>query len=826
MNGFRRTNATSGVPSEPHAHARMLAAASLDEALTSAESASLAGHLDGCRECRQAALDYAFQGERVHGLPAIEPRRDLAASLAARLDVEEAHRADDRARRAGPRRISWQAHPTARRAPSMLVPAGAGAPFRRPTPAAATVGAGAALSVVAAISLIVAGLPGVLTRPAATPFAIEASTVSWVTREADGRFLVQTASVDRACVGATYGCQGFGAQPTTVVALDMEPASVLIARGGHDAIVIDAGAGGVRPDGGSVYAIQLPAPFPASSVAAALAAGGAAAGADPGVPGSVGAVAPPTGSALAGAAPTGSTAGALLSPAPTRSSRSDPAALALVAGLATATTAAGRTAPDRRVATAAPSAPTIVVGAAASLPSAIPLPTAAATRAIAQDVVLVGGRAAYSPDGRWFAFSAEPADGTAGPDVYVWRVGEATTREITTDHAAVFAGWVGDRLLVSAPDERVRGAGSAPTGIASAVTSPRPSAKPGTRPAATARPARIAPSAGTTAGAVATGRPSSSAKPSASAVDDASATLDAQPPTMPYSYLVDPATRERTPLEPRGLWMPSVDPTGTRVVGWLGTVRVDPATRSWRPADGALVVESWSSVLGGPDVETPAASPAATDAPGTTAAPARSGSPRVAASHHPVETVPPDGTAPALPPEASPEADFGASGHGLRVGVGSTGTGADAPTASPSANEASPSPVPAASGTPIATAAAGGPVTLRVAGLAAIPATWQVGWDVEGTHLAVWVADAGSQEVGKLSVVALDSANAASPKALLSGTPALSAFAMGRGRIAWATPPDATGTGGQVRMLVWSGDSVGQMYTETIHGLETLCGAD
>ena len=134
--------------------------------------------------------------------------------------------------------------------------------------------------------------------------------------------------------------------------------------------------------------------------------------------------------------------------------------------------------------------------------------------------------------------------------------------------------------------------------------------------------------------------------------------------------------------------------------------------------------------------------------------------------------------------------------------------------------------VSAASGTPIATAAAGGPVTLRVAGLAAIPATWQVGWDVEGTHLAVWVADAGSQEVGKLSVVALDSANAASPKALLSGTPALSAFAMGRGRIAWATPPDATGTGGQVRMLVWSGDSVGQMYTETIHGLETLCGAD
>jgi hypothetical protein len=117
-------------------------------------------------------------------------------------------------------------------------------------------------------------------------------------------------------------------------------------------------------------------------------------------------------------------------------------------------------------------------------------------------------------------------------------------------------------------------------------------------------------------------------------------------------------------------------------------------------------------------------------------------------------------------------------------------------------------------------------VALRIAGLAALPATWQVGWDQDGTHIAVWVADAGSQEVGRLSLVALDAENAASPKALLSATPALSAFAMGRGRIAWATPADETGAGGQVRMLVWSGSSVGQMFTGPIDGLETLCGAD
>ena len=43
---------------------------------------------------------------------------------------------------------------------------------------------------------------------------------------------------------------------------------------------------------------------------------------------------------------------------------------------------------------------------------------------IASDVVIVGSAAGYSPDGSRFAFSARPADGSAGPDVYVWRVGD------------------------------------------------------------------------------------------------------------------------------------------------------------------------------------------------------------------------------------------------------------------------------------------------------------------------------------------------------------------------------------------------------------------
>jgi cellulose synthase/poly-beta-1,6-N-acetylglucosamine synthase-like glycosyltransferase len=51
-----------------------------------------------------------------------------------------------------------------------------------------------------------------------------------------------------------------------------------------------------------------------------------------------------------------------------------------------------------------------------------------ATVQVARDlwpgVKVVGQSAAYSPDGAWFAFTARPTDGSEGPDIYVWRVGD------------------------------------------------------------------------------------------------------------------------------------------------------------------------------------------------------------------------------------------------------------------------------------------------------------------------------------------------------------------------------------------------------------------
>jgi hypothetical protein len=68
---------------------------------------------------------------------------------------------------------------------------------------------------------------------------------------------------------------------------------------------------------------------------------------------------------------------------------------------------------------------------------------------IASDVIVVGPVAAYNRAGTRFAFTARPADGSSGPDVYVWNTSEPRARAITTDGRSVFAGWHSGDLVVS-----------------------------------------------------------------------------------------------------------------------------------------------------------------------------------------------------------------------------------------------------------------------------------------------------------------------------------------------------------------------------------------
>ncbi len=69
----------------------------------------------------------------------------------------------------------------------------------------------------------------------------------------------------------------------------------------------------------------------------------------------------------------------------------------------------------------------------------------AASRATSRSIE---SSAAFSPDGEWFAFTAQPSDGSGGPDVYVWRVGDAETQRLTERRHVVL------RLVVRRPDRR------------------------------------------------------------------------------------------------------------------------------------------------------------------------------------------------------------------------------------------------------------------------------------------------------------------------------------------------------------------------------------
>ena len=762
MSGLRRFTLRSDRARDAHERARGLAASGISEVLRPDDASWLATHLDGCRPCREAVVDYALQGERVRSLPSMEPPRDLAAALAARLDVEEARVADERARVARRRSATSQAHPLPRRAfgSSQPVLAGFPASLGRPTPFAAAAAASASVAFVAIIALVAAGLPALFAPPAPTPFAIDPSAVAWVTREADGRYVVQASTVDRVCPGGSASCSGFGSSTRTLMTLDVQPASIILSRGGRDAIVVDTGAAGRGTAGGSVYAVKLQTPIPDT-----LGRTGAA-----------------TASATADGARPSSTASVTTSPAATRPA-STPRATAMQTSaplVAAGAPVASATAPA--LASVAPVDGSIPA-AIASLSGATPIPVAASRLAILEDVVLVGGRAAYSEDGKWFGFSARPADGSTGPDVYVWRVGDPLAHPITSDHASVFSAWVGDKVLASTPDGRA---------AAASVADAEPTEPPSKKPKPTKQATPVGSPDPDAAGADASTAADASPAPRASAAEASPGTVAA---TTPASFLLDPKTGARTAIGLPGLWLPSVDPTGRLVVGWLGTVTRDAASGGWRPVSGALGTGPWSAVVGDDEEAVP----------DVTAAPGRA---RASAIPTPEPTAEASADASAAADAASPAAD---------------GTPKATPRASGPSALGAPGVTPAPTASPL-------PLGLRRLLVQPsgrpLPAEWQVRWDENGTHLAVWFAEPKTPGVGRLSLVSFDDAGVESGQTLLAGAPALAGFAIGPSRLAWATPPDAGGTGSRVRVLVWSGAAVGETGSAPITGLESLVDAD
>lgn len=556
-----------------HERALELASWSLVEPLSDDEERWLRGHLDGCTPCATAAADFERQSTELRQWAAPEPPRDLWARTAVALDQAESRtgssaRGEDRNRRgAGARRPG------------------------RPRYAPVTLGSLAAVLVVAVVigaSWLSGGLilppggtgPEISTAlPGATPIVVPAGPVAWVTRNADGTYAINQASVQQVCPPAAgQGCAPLDGTARQLAVLDAAPEAVILSSADTQAVILGQGT---TTNGGSVYVVPLATPSSAPASPSTT-------------PRPVVTPAP---------TPTPTSSASASSPTPSPSSSPTPSPT-----------------PSPSPSTAPSPSPTASGGTGGQL------------LAIASDVVVVGGSGAYSADGAYFAFSARPADGSAGPDIYVWRVGDPQAQRVTNDHSSIFSSWLGDLVLGS--DVVL----TTPEATASPLGSPAPSAS---------------------ATAEASSSPTPSAQPSASGGADITSgetgstfgSLTAADATAtPRSFVLDPTTGLEQGIG-LGIWRPVVDPTGRYVAYWNGTLRWDAASSSWIPAQGDLFLGAWTSpslqeATGSPEPSTsPAASPSAS--------PSTEATPTAATSIAPMTSEPPSSSGgPTLPTQS------------------------------------------------------------------------------------------------------------------------------------------------------------------------------
>jgi hypothetical protein len=197
-------------------------------------------------------------------------------------------------------------------------------------------------------------------------------------------------------------------------------------------------------------------------------------------------------------------------------------------------------------------------------PSETPGSTPTGAIEIASGVTLVG-EAAYSADGKRLAFSARPADGSAGPDLYLYEDGDKSATQVTDDHRTYFSGWLGDRVLAS----RVL----------------VPEVLPGELPGASGDPASP------------TDAPASTEALASPTTGEFHAT----------SFLLDPATGEMTNLSQPDVWLPVVDPARRVTAYWSGTLVPTADGLDWNLGEGQLVLDRWVEPGSAPSPSAPAA---------------------------------------------------------------------------------------------------------------------------------------------------------------------------------------------------------------------------
>ena len=435
MSGWSRSPGR-GAGSLSHGEARAALSDRLDAPLAASRDAALRAHLAECRACREVAADYERIRAELRALPSAPPPRDLTARTLAALDLEVGHvRAP---------------HPTST--------------FRRrSTTRSGGVALGSLLTValVAVVGILLAGPVVQIPAPlaGATPFAISPVQLAFVGVENDVVRLYR-AQIDRACPAAAP-CAGLTAQADQVVDLPHTAAiSTLALDPAHHraAVAAVAAAGGTT----SYYVLALDSQAtsaPASSLPADL----------PGVSGSPSPIASssvrPSTPSRPSASPrrsgsSGTTSAGTARPASTTRpssplpSRSPAASRSPVVG-PTSSPAVAAASPESSASGAAIGgivAPDSGAGAGPGAGSAAGGGQSAAlvpAQAILEQVIPTGAPAAWSPDGSTLAFSAMPADGATGSDIYVWRPGDAAATPITFDHASSFASWAQTRIVGS-----------------------------------------------------------------------------------------------------------------------------------------------------------------------------------------------------------------------------------------------------------------------------------------------------------------------------------------------------------------------------------------
>ena len=382
-----------------HERARDLAAARLDWPLEPAETAFLDAHLAACDACAAVAAEYAAQDDLFAALraePALEAPRDLWARTSAKLETQGAGTRSalgHRVRRLQPAGIAGASRDTRRASGLLDLLRAPWSPVAMLAVIAIVVSAGFLNGTVPAPS----AAPGTADVAAvATPIALAAGQVRVVGRTDSGGLQIQTGTVNAVCPVEQPGCDvapSFQAEVVDGVG-GGAPADAILSPS-QDRIVLV----GRDPAAKGVYVVTV---TPAGPVPTAH---------------------PSSGPTTAPASPDGS-------PATTPDPSADPA---------TATPATSpTTTPD-------PSAS----GAPEPSPSVAVTPAPGGVIQIAADVIVVGSVAEYDATGGFFAFTARPADGSAGPDAYLWNTATTTAAPITTDHASVFAGWDHGLLLVS-----------------------------------------------------------------------------------------------------------------------------------------------------------------------------------------------------------------------------------------------------------------------------------------------------------------------------------------------------------------------------------------